>query len=304
MAVDGKESRRRVTDVATDRAAQFTEARPLLFGLAYRMLGVRADAEDVVQEAFLRWQAARHQEIASPRAYLTTITARLALDQLKSARVKRETYVGTWLPEPLVNQPSLEKTSPEKMELAESLSVAFLHVLESLTPPERAAFLLREVFDAGYDEVAGVLETTEANSRQLVARARRHLQERRPRFTVDRAKQEEVLGRFLTACTTGDMTALRSLLRDDAVEYSDGGGKVYAAINPIFGADRIVRLFAGLLRKKEGELGGRAADVNGQPGFFLTLDGKPLSVLTLDLDETGRIRGIYHVLNPEKISHR
>jgi RNA polymerase sigma-70 factor (ECF subfamily) len=285
-----------VTEVSTDRLAQFTEARPLLFGLAYRMLGMRADAEDVVQEAFLRWQAAPAQEISSPRAYLTTITARLALDQLKSARVKRETYVGTWLPEPLVNHPA-----PEKIELAESLSVAFLHVLESLTPPERAAFLLREVFDAGYDEVAGVLETTEANSRQLVARARRHLQERRPRFTVDRAKQEEVLGHFLIAVNTGDMTALRTLLRDDAVEYSDGGGKVYAAINPIFGADRIVRLFAGLLRKKEGDLGGRPVDVNGQPGFFLTLDGEPLSVLTLDLDETGMIRAIYHVLNPEKL---
>jgi RNA polymerase sigma-70 factor (ECF subfamily) len=286
-----------VTEVSTDRLAQFNEARPLLFGLAYRMLGVRADAEDVVQEAFLRWQAARADDINSPRAYLATITARLALDQLKSARAKRETYIGTWLPEPLVNHPS-----PERMELAESLSVAFLHVLESLTPPERAAFLLREVFDAGYDEVAGVLETSEANSRQLVARARRHLQERRPRFTADRAKHEEVLGRFLSACTTGDMTALRALLREDAVEYSDGGGKVYAAINPIFGADRVVRLIAGLMRKEAvGAWRAEPADVNGQPGVLFTLDGRPVSVTTLDLDESGRIRAIYSVLNPEKL---
>lgn len=288
-----------MTETSTDRAAQFNEARPMLFGLAYRMLGMRADAEDVVQDAFLRWQAARPQDVTSPRAYLTTITARLALDQLKSARVKRETYVGTWLPEPLVNHPS-----PDRMELAESLSVAFLHLLESLTPPERAAFLLREVFDADYDEVAAVLETSEANSRQLVARARRHLQERRPRFTADRAKQEEALSRFLTACSTGDMTALRALLRDDVVQYSDGGGKVYAAINPIYGADRVVRLIGGLLRKTAGVLGGRPVEVNGQPGFFFTLDGKPLSVLTLDLDESGRIRAIYQVVNPEKISHR
>ncbi len=286
-----------MTDVATDRLAQFNEARPRLFGLAYRMLGVRADAEDIVQEAFLRWQAARPQEVASPRAYLTTITARLALDHLKSARVQRETYVGTWLPEPLVNHPS-----PEKLELAESLSVAFLHVLESLTPPERTAFLLHEVFEAKYDEVAGVLETSEANSRQLVTRARRHLQERRPRFTVDRAKQEKVLSRFLAACATGDMTALRALLREDVVDYSDGGGKVYAAINPIFGADRVVRLIGGLLQKGAvGAWGGTPAEVNGQPGFLFTLDGKPVSVTTLDLDESGRIRAIYSVLNPEKL---
>jgi RNA polymerase sigma-70 factor (ECF subfamily) len=137
-----------------------------------------------------------------------------------------------------------------------------------------------------------------------VARARKHLQERRPRFTADRAKQEEVLGRFLTACSTGDMTALRALLRDDVVQYSDGGGKVYAAINPIYGADRVVRLIGGLLRKTAGVLGGSPVDANGQPGYFFTLDGKPLSVLTLDLDETGRIRAIYQVVNPEKISHR
>jgi len=286
-----------VTEISTDRLAQFNEARPLLFGLAYRMLGMRADAEDVVQEVFLRWQAARADDINSPRAYLTTITARLALDQLKSARVKRETYIGTWLPEPLLNHPS-----PERMELAESLSVAFLHVLESLTPPERAAFLLREVFDAGYDEVAGVLETSEANSRQLVARARRHLQERRPRFTADRAKQEEVLSRFLTACATGDQSGLRALLREDVVDYSDGGGKVNAAINPIFGADRVVRLIAGLMRKETvGAWRAEPADVNGQPGVLFTLNGRPTSVTTLDLDETGRIRAVYSVLNPEKL---
>ena len=273
----------------------FIEHRTLLFALAYRMLGSRADAEDVVQDAYLRWQAVRPAEIVSPKAYLTTIVARLALDQLKSARRKRETYMGTWLPEPLVN------AAPERAELAESLSIAFLHLLESLTPPERAAFLLREVFEAEYSEVAGVLDTSEANSRQLVTRARQHLRERRPRFAVDRAKQQEVLGKFLDACGSGDMTALRSLLREDAISYSDGGGKVAAAIQPIFGADRVVRLIDGLLRKGEGANGGYTADVNGEPGFVFTRDGQLFSVMTLDLDAAGMIRAIYTVLNPEKI---
>jgi len=280
------------------RLDHFTEARPMLLSLAYRMLGTRADAEDVVQEAFLRWQAAEASEIASPRAYLATITARLALDHLKSARVKRETYVGTWLPEPLVNHPS-----PEKLELAESLSVAFLHVLESLSPPERAAFLLHDIFDADYGEIAGALDTSEANARQLATRARRHLEERRPRFTVDRAKQEEVLGRFLAACNSGDMTSFRAMLREDAVSYSDGGGKVYAAINPIFGADRVVRLYAGLMRRNYGQAFGVVfADVNGQPGVCFTVDGKLSMVTTLDLDENARIRALYHVLNPDELA--
>jgi len=289
----------------TDRLTAFNESRPLLFSLAYRMLGTRADAEDVVQEAFLRWQSAP-PGVASPKAYLTTIVARLALDQLKSARHKRETYVGTWLPEPLVNQHVMQTSAFEKQSLAESLSVAFLHVLESLSPPERAAFLLREVFEADYAEVAGVLETSEANSRQLVARARQHLQERRPRFTVDREKQREVLGRFLQACGSGDLGALKSMLREDAVSYSDGGGKVAAGINPIFGVDKVIRLIDGLrhgLRQKQGpgDWSGYLADVNGEPGFVYTLDGNPWMVTTLDLDESGRIRAIYGVLNPDKL---
>lgn len=278
----------------------FERHRPLLFALAYRMLGARADAEDVVQEAFLRWQSAP-PDVASPKSYLTTITARLALDQLKSARRRREVYVGTWLPEPIVNEPS----PFDKQAIAESLSLAFLHVLESLTPQERAAFLLREVFEADYSEVAGVLETSEANSRQLVTRAKRHLQERRPRFTVDRARHQEILGRFLQACAAGDKESLKSMLREDAVSYSDGGGKTYAAINPIFGADKVIRLIEGLRQKGVGGAwSGYFAEVNGEPGFVYTLDGKPQMVTTIDLDEAGRIRGIYGVLNPDKLPRK
>ncbi len=278
---------------------EFQAVRPRLFALAYRMTASRADAEDIVQEAFLRWQSAPREGVRMPRAFLTTIVARLSLDHLKSARSRRETYVGTWLPEPLVNQPS----ALEKQELAESLSIAFLHVLETLAPPERAAFLLREVFDADYGEVAAVVETSEANSRQLVTRAKRRLQERRPRFTASREKQQEVLGKFLTACQSGDMAGLRSLLRNDAVSYSDGGGKVGAAINPVFGAEKIVRLVEGLLRKPPAGLqSGYFADVNADPGFVFTIDGRPSQVLTLDLDEEGRIRGIYSVLNPDKLA--
>jgi RNA polymerase sigma-70 factor (ECF subfamily) len=274
---------------------QFQELRPLLFSLAYRMLGTRADAEDVVQDAYLRWQSARAEEVRSPKSYLTTVVARLALDGLKAAHRKRETYVGPWLPEPLV-----EPMGTEAVEMAESLSLAFLHLLESLSPAERVAFLLREVFDAGYDEVASALETSEANSRQIVARARQHIRDRRPRFTVDRARQTAVLREFLAACATGDPSQLTAMLTGEAVLYSDGGGKVSAALNPIFGADRVVRFLIGIAGKLPAftvEL----ADVNGGIGAVLLDAGKPFGVIALDLTPDGRIGGLYFVSNPDKL---
>jgi RNA polymerase sigma-70 factor (ECF subfamily) len=280
-----------------DRLAQFDELRPLLFSLAYRMLSSRADAEDVLQECFLRWQSANTDEIRSPKSYLTTVTARLSLDALKAAHRKRETYVGPWLPEPLIDQPVTDS-----IEMAESLSIAFLHVLETLSPVERVAFLLREVFDVSYAEVAAILETTEANSRQLVARARKHVREKRPRFTVDRERHAAVLRRFLTACASGDLTELVTQLKDDVIVYTDGGGKG-AAPNPIYGVDKVKRLLLGLARKAPpGLAGGYPADVNGEPGFVFTLDGKINSVLTLDLDEDGRIRTVFFVMNPDKLN--
>jgi len=281
-----------------ERETEFQELRPLLFSLAYRMLGTRADAEDVVQEAYLRWQGAPAGEVRSPKSYLATVVARLALDVLKSASRQRESYVGPWLPEPLV-QPA--GTKP--MEMAESLSLAFLHLLESLSPPERVAFLLREVFDAGYDEVAAALETSESNSRQIVARARKHIQERRPRFVVDRGRQSAVLQEFLAACTTGDPSQLTALLSQDAVLYADGGGKVSAALNPIVGADRVIRFLTGIAPKLPA-LRVEFADVNGGPGAVLLEAGKPYGVVALDINGEGRIAGLYFVTNPDKLPER
>jgi RNA polymerase sigma-70 factor (ECF subfamily) len=279
----------------TDREQQFQDLRPLLFSLAYRMLGTRADAEDVVQEAYLRWQSAIREDVRSPKSFLTTVIARLSLDALKAAHRRRETYVGPWLPEPLV-QPA--GTKP--MEMAESLSLAFLHLLESLSPAERVAFLLREVFDAGYEEVAATLETTEASSRQIVARARKHIQQRRPRFIVDRDRQSAVLREFLTACTTGDPSQLAALLAQDAVLYSDGGGKVSAALNPIVGADRVVRFLVGIAKKLPA-LSVEFADVNGAVGALLVSAGQPYGVVTLDVKTNGSIANLYIVTNPDKL---
>jgi RNA polymerase sigma-70 factor (ECF subfamily) len=283
-------------DFEVDRETQYQDLRPLLFSLAYRMLGTRADAEDIVQDAYLRWQSAADEEVRSPKSYLTTVVARLALDELKTAYRQRQSYVGPWLPEPVV-QPA--GTKP--MEMAESLSLAFLRLLESLSPTERVAFLLREVFDASYEEVAAALETSESNCRQIVTRARKHIQEHRPRFSVDRDRQTTVLREFLTACATGDPSQLTALLRQDAVLYTDGGGKVSAALNPITGADRIVRFLMGVTRKTPG-LSVEFADVNGGVGAVLLLDaGRPYGVVTLDLSNDGSIANVYIVTNPDKL---
>jgi RNA polymerase sigma-70 factor (ECF subfamily) len=288
-----------MTPATNSRLAQFEQFRSLLFSLAYRMLSSRSDAEDIVQESYLRWQSASAEEIRSPKSYLTTVAARLSLDALKTAHRKREVYVGPWLPEPLV-----APDASAAIEMAESLSIAFLHVLESLSPAERAAFLLHDIFDADYAEIASTLDTTEGNSRQLVSRARSRLRERRPRFIVDRERQQAVLTRFLTACTSGDTTELATVLKEDVTLYSDGGGKAQAALNPIYGSDKTIRFIQGLLRKfPAGLTNGHFATINGEPGFVFTVEGKMVSVLTLDLDDDERIRSIYFVANPDKLVH-
>lgn len=278
---------------STDTAGEFTSARPLLFSIAYRITGSRADAEDVVQEAWLRWRDVDRTGVDSPKAFLTTVVSRLSLDSLKSARRRREVYVGQWLPEPLVGPVS------EPAELAESLSMAFLHVMERLSPEERVAFLLREVFESPYREVAATLDTSEANARQLVSRARAHLRSDRVARAVDRDEHALVFRAFMDACAGSDTAQLTSLLHPDAVLYSDGGGKTTAALNPILGADRIIRFIVGLRTKFAGRYGGFAAEVNGQPGAILTLDDKPHTVLALDV-EAGRVRGLYYSLNRDK----
>jgi RNA polymerase sigma-70 factor, ECF subfamily len=272
----------------------FTQLRTLLFSIAYRMTGTRADAEDAVQETFLRWQAADRDSIASPKAFLTTVISRICVDVLKSARRKREVYLGSWLPEPIVGP------NTEPIELAESLSFAFLHLLESLSPAERVSFLMHDVFDSSYSDVAEALETSEANARQLASRARDHLRERRPKVKIEREKHQQLLWAFVEACSEGDTTALLSLLKRDAVLYSDGGGKVPAAINPIYGADRIVRFIVGLRKKGLTDLRGFPVEVNGAPGAAVTLDGRPYMIHAIEV-EGDLIRTVYYVMNPDKI---
>jgi RNA polymerase sigma-70 factor, ECF subfamily len=283
-----------------DRDEQFEEFRPVLFSLAYRMLGTRADAEDIVQDAYLRWRAARVEELRDPKAFLTTVVARLALDSLKAAYRKREAYPGTWLPEPLVG-PAVDGD----LELADSLSLAFLYLLEALSPAERVAFLLREAFDAEYAEIAGALGTSEANSRQLVTRARKHLQEKRRRFPVDRERHQDLLRQFVATCATGDPAQFASMLSQDVVALSDGGGKATAAVMPVFGIDRVSRFLAGLSRKGAGGATNvRVMDVNGEPALVLEARDSVITVMTIELDAECRISRILIVRNPDKLPSR
>ena len=274
--------------------------RRQLINLAYRLLGSLADAEDVVQEACARWYAMPRQQqeaIESPGAWLAKVTSRICLNLLGSARARRETYVGEWLPEPIV-----EPRGSSAVEMAESLSLAFLHILEALSPDERVAFLLREVFDADYAEIAATLNTPEANCRQLIARARKHIRDRRPRFKVDRARQQSVLEQFLFACQTGDPSQLLPLLSPDVEMHSDGGGKVAATINPIYGADKVSRFFKGLAKKGVGVgLTAKFVNVNGDPGVLLMQGANPSSVLSIELNESGLIYRIFFVVNPDKL---
>ncbi|HYO91893.1 MAG TPA: sigma-70 family RNA polymerase sigma factor [Pyrinomonadaceae bacterium] len=282
-----------------DRPEIFNEHRRLLFSLAYRMLGSVADAEDMVQEAFLRWQAADAEEIKAPKAYLSTIVTNLCINHLTSARVKREEYVGPWLPEPLITDESQDPM--RNIQMADSLSMAFMVLLESLTPTERACFLLREVFDYEYEEIARMLGKTEANCRQMVSRARLHIRERRPRFDVSSETRARLTGQFMQACASGDLQGLMSLLAEDATLTSDGGGRVTAARKPIHGADHIARFLTGLVKKAgPGRLSIRPMLVNGQPGFITYWDDRLVNVLSLDIADN-QIRAVYIVVNPDKL---
>jgi RNA polymerase sigma-70 factor (ECF subfamily) len=283
------------------RLATFDQYRSLLFSVAYRMLGTVADAEDMLQETFIRWQQASDEEIRSPRAFLVTIISRLCINHLQSARVRREEYVGQWLPEPLVTDASGDPLNVIRVD--ESLSMAFLVLLERLTPVERAVFLLREVFEYEYSDISEVLGQTEANCRQILRRARQHVSATRPRFKTSSRKQTDLVDRFLRAATTGDMDGLLALLSDDVVIQSDGGGKAVAVPNVIRGAKKVARGAIGALRKLvPKEVMRRKAEINGTPGVVSYLDGKPFSVVTLDVIE-GRVHGIYVVTNPEKLAH-
>src|SRR5215217_1040324 len=273
---------------------ELDKLRPPAFAIAYRMLGSVSEAEDMVQEGFLRLHRAREggERIESPRAYLSTVVSRLALDHLRSARVRRETYVGEWLPEPLMT--SVDDDPAHKAEIADSLSLAFLVLLESLSPEQRAAYLLREVFDEPYDQIAEIVGTSEQNARQLATRARRHVDERRPRFQASRQQQEELANRFFAAAEEGDLQGLEELLAHDVVFRGDGGGKAPAAARAVHGRPKVARLLiAGLrvLARVTGVTIHREA-MNGQPAAqFRDRDGRLIAVAVLDIAE-GQIQGV------------
>ncbi len=274
------------------------ELRPYLFAIAYRMLGSVVEAEDVVQEAFLRYHKAGI-EAESPKAFLATVTTRLAIDQLRSARARRDVYPGQWLPEPLVDDEAARHA-----ETADSLSLTFLHLLEKLSPVERAVFLLREVFDYPYDEVARIVGRSPDNCRQILARAHRHVQEGRRRFDVSREEREEVARRFLAAWEEGDTDALVELLAADATVYGDGGGKAPSMPLPLVGAERVAKALVGWGRQaRERGLVHRAALVNGEPGLvFYDADARAVWVAALEIAE-GAVVAVRSVLNPDKLAH-
>jgi RNA polymerase sigma-70 factor (ECF subfamily) len=287
-------------------AETYEDLRPLLFSIAYRMLGSVAEAEDIVQEAFLRYQRALAEqagEIESPKAYLSAITTRLAIDHLRSARVRKESYIGEWLPEPLLT----DESAPDAARIAEdadSLSMAFLLLLERLSPVERAVFLLHDVFDYGYDEVAGIVGKNEDNCRQLAVRARRHVEEHKPRFDASRQQRERLAERFFDAVGDGDMDGLVELLAADVVVYGDGGGTSPSWRNPIFGRDRVLRLLAGMGRHSR-DLGVtiRRTEVNGQPGaMFLDGSGRLMYVMSVDIAD-GVVQTVRSIINPDKLRH-
>jgi RNA polymerase sigma-70 factor (ECF subfamily) len=276
-----------------ERTAQFMTERGRLFGIAYRMTGSAMDAEDILQEVFIKWQAVG-EGVDTPPAYLTTMTTRACIDYLRSARVQREQYVGEWLPEPIPT-PIVDTA-----QLAESLSLAFLVILERLSPIERAVFLLREVFDYDYAEIATMLQKSEVNCRQIFARARKHVNEHRPRFTPSDQTHEVLLGQFMQACAEGNMSSLMSLLSQEAILVSDGGGVVKAALLPIIGADRIARFFLGLVKRAEGDIYPRFVSVNGQTGIAIYYQGR-LRYLMLFYADMGKIQRVYVVANPHKL---
>ena len=280
-------------------AASFEAERARLTRLAYRMLGERGAAEDVVQETWLRWAKIDQSEIASPPAWLTRTASRLAIDALRRAKARREDYIGPWLPEPVVETPDEEDSEDER---AERISLGFLHVLERLSPDERAAFILHDAFDCGYDEIAAALNKTEPACRKLVSRARERVRSGRPRFETDRAHQQRVMTAFMTAAAKGDAAAMKALLTEDAVVYSDGGGKVRAALRPLIGPDDAVHVLLSVARKYASQMVEVAVvDVNGQFGLAMSHDGRLHSLYTADI-EHGRIAKLYIVRNPDKLA--
>ncbi|PTL83397.1 RNA polymerase sigma-70 factor [Vitiosangium sp. GDMCC 1.1324] len=278
----------------TDGALESFEAhRPSMIAIAYRMLGSVAEAEDIVQEAWLRWEAAGREDVRSDRAFLSTVVTRLCLDRLKSAQVTREQYVGPWLPEPVRTDTQVD---------SESISLAFLVLLESLSPVERAVYLLHEVFGYSHSEVAEMVGKEEAACRQILHRARDHIRTRRPRFAPSKESHERLVTGFMSACLSGDLEGLKNLLAHDVTSWADGGGKVRGASrNPVHGADAVARLFLGIMKKAPAGIVPEFAEVNGWPGLVLRWNGAVFDVISFETDGA-HIHAIRSVLNPDKLA--
>ncbi|MEV3912789.1 RNA polymerase sigma-70 factor [Streptomyces canus] len=286
------------TDTETD---VFEEHRPVLMGVAYRMLGRVTDAEDVVQDAWLRWSAADRSEVREPRAYLVRVTTRLAIDRLRQVKARGETYVGPWLPEPYVTD--FGDTVPDTAEqavLADSVSLAVLVVMESLSPLERAVFVLREAFGYPYADIAAMLDRGEPAVRQLAGRARRHVEERRPRYEVDPVRRRDLTERFLAAAGGGDLEGLMSLLAPDVRLVGDSGGKTKAPLRVLESADHVGRFLVGVAEKGVPDISWRFLELNGGPAVLVLSGGKPDSVFQLDVLD-GRIQSVYVIRNPDKL---
>lgn len=280
---------------------EFENYRPLLFSLAYRMLGSASEAEDIVQEAYLRYRAASAREIHSLKSYLSTIVTHLCLDYLKSARVEREHYIGPWLPEPVLTTDT--SIAPlETLEQRESISLAFLVLLEALTPPERAAFILHEVFEYNYQEIAEILGKSVVNCRQLCHRAKASIAERRHRFEPSQEIQLQLLSRFMLACQEGDVQGLTAILAHDAINWSDGGGKVVAARRPIYGAEAVIRFWLALAQKPPADFAVTIEQINGGPAILLWSSETLLSTVALEVAD-GHIQSICNVMNPDKLRY-
>ncbi|WP_369030189.1 RNA polymerase sigma-70 factor [Streptomyces adonidis] len=283
-----------VIDPATEA---FVAHRDLLFTVAYEMLGSAADAEDVLQEAWLRWAEVELAEVRDPRAYLVRITTRQALNRLRTLKRRKESYVGPWLPEPLLTAPDVA----EDVVLSESLSLALMFVLETLSPTERAVFVLHEVFDFGYEDIAAVIDKSPSATRQMAYRARKHVDARRPRTPVSPEETRAALDSFQRALATGDLQGLLDVLAPDVVFVSDGGGLRMAALKPVVGVDKVLRYMAGSAGKAGGTLTGEPTTVNGNPGLVLRVDGVIDGVLAVRMEDD-RITGLYYVRNPEKLT--
>lgn len=293
---------RRPVDTMNADQQTFAEHRTLLFSIAYRLLGSAADAEDVVQDAWFKWSADDRSQVSDPKAYLARIVSNASMDRLRSARRQRETYVGPWLPEPILTQPD----AADDVTAAESVSMAMLVVLETLSPLERAVFVLKEVFDFSYAEIGDAVERSEAAVRQAAHRAREHVQARRPRFEADRAKKREATERFFAAVTGGDINALMELLAPEVTLWTDGGGKVRQAMRPIIGMRNVAQWLAGVARRPyEGveiaDMTAEIVDVNGGPGIVFSGAGRIIATLTLDVDAGGRVAAVHNVANPDKL---